>query len=169
MAAHVSRQRKCIEWMRKSNYNPWLRSESEEWCSYSDVEAAITEEAYMKKQSKALLVDYHIDFKHSVQISSNNLNNQRPVKRMIKYDRGESLLREERFIPHAVIPSVTFNAGRSWRGRFLDALILHYKFSRIKPLDNSTVRQIMVEKAAKGIIIEAKKAGKQKEGECMIQ
>ena len=169
MSTHAPRQRKSIEWMWKSNTVPWSHSEPKEWCSYSDVETAIIEEAFNKKQFEALLDDYHIDFKHSLQISNNNLNNQRPVKRITKYDRGESSLREERFMPHAVTPSTSFNAGGSWRGRFLYALIQHYNLSHIKPLDNGATRRMMVEKAAEGIIIEAKKEGKQKEGEWMAE
>jgi hypothetical protein len=169
MSTHPRPQRKCIVWMWKSNTDPWLHSEPEEWCSYSDVETAIIEEAYNKKQSEALLDNYHIDFKHSLQISNINLNNQRPVKRISKYDREESSLREERFMPHAVIPSTSFNAGCSWRGRFLYALIQHYNLSHIKPLDNGATRRMMVEKAAEGISIEAKKEGKQNVGEWMAE
>lgn len=113
MAVYTYRQREYIEWMWKSNANPWSHSEPEEWCSYSDIEIAIIEEAYNKKESEVFLDDYYIDFKHSVQISNNNFNNQRPVKRMTKCNQEESNLRNERFMPHAVIPAASFNAGNS--------------------------------------------------------
>ena len=58
----VSSSLKHIEWMWQSNTNPWSKSEPEEWSHYSDLQNLIIEEAFSKKQTKAMLDGYHIDF-----------------------------------------------------------------------------------------------------------
>ncbi len=110
--AHVSSLTR-IEWMWKSNPEPWNSAQKEEWRSYSDVETAIIEEAYQKKLPEALIDNYHINFKQSVQILNSNENNQRPVKRV---ERGRSTsqvrLREARFMPNPIHPSTPFAEHR---------------------------------------------------------
>jgi hypothetical protein len=95
-----------IEWMWKTNADPWFSLAGDEWSSYSDVETATIEEAFEKKLPEVLTDDYHIDFKHSVQISNKNENNQRPVKR-ISRERSTSL-REARFMPNPIHSSTPF-------------------------------------------------------------
>ncbi len=69
MACAASRRQR-IQWMWKSNANPFSLTEPDQWSAYSDVETRMIEEAFQKKQTEALLDDYHIDFKQLVQISN---------------------------------------------------------------------------------------------------
>ena len=46
--------RNRVEWMWKSNADPWTSSQKEEWRTYSDVETAIIEQAYQAKLSEAI-------------------------------------------------------------------------------------------------------------------
>ena len=55
------------------------------WTNYSDIETAIIEEAFVNKEEKVILDDYHILFKQSVQISNQNWYYQRSVKRVIGF------------------------------------------------------------------------------------
>jgi hypothetical protein len=54
------------------------------------------EEAYQNKDNEVLLDDYHINFKHMVQISNTNEQKQRPIKRMIRERQERVCLRSDR-------------------------------------------------------------------------
>jgi hypothetical protein len=158
--------------MWKSNANPFSLTEPDEWSAYSDVETRMIEEAFQKKQTEALLDDYHINFKQLVQISNNNVEKQRPVKRMVN-ENAETRLREERFMPSSLLPLSPFSDGDLYFSTFVRATVKHFKISTYidthRLFDDDFVRQMMVEKAAEGLIIEGKKVGKQKEGEWMAR
>jgi len=163
--AHASLHTQRIEWMWESNINPWSQSKSAKWRSYSDVETAIIEEAYTGKLPEALLDDYHIDFEQCVQTSNNNVNDRRPVKRMVN-ERVDARLREERFMPNPIVPSASFTHSDS--RLFIYSTLIHFNLPLIGPLDDTNLR-MMVANAAEGLIVEGKKVGKQKEGEWMAR
>ena len=75
------------EWMWRSNPNPFLTDEPEEWRSYSEEESKIIEAAYMQEERQVKLENYKIDFTHFVQVSLTDRNRQRPVKR-VEHDKG---------------------------------------------------------------------------------
>jgi hypothetical protein len=164
--------RQRIQWMWKSNVNPFSLTEPDEWNTYSDVETRMIEEAFQKKQTEALLDGYHINFKQLVQISNNNMEKQRLVKRVVN-EHAETRLREERFMPSSFLPSSPFGDGDLYLSAFVRATVKHFKVSTYidenLPFNHDLVRQMMVEKAAEGLILEGKKAGKQKEGEWMAR
>jgi hypothetical protein len=155
--------------MWKSNEDPWNSSQKEEWRSYSDAETAIIEEAYQKKLSEALIDDYHINFKNSVQISNSNEHNQRPVKRV---ERGRSTsdpkLREARFMPSPIHPSAPFTEQKFFLG-FIGEIFAMFGVSDSEALAEPANRRLMIKKAAEGIITEGKLLGKQKEAEWIAQ
>ena len=61
-----------IQWMWNSSEDPFSKSEPIDWVPYCDIENMIIEKAYTANKSYAMLDGYHIDFKHSVQISNND-------------------------------------------------------------------------------------------------
>ena len=167
MASVASRNR--VEWMWKSNGDPWNSSQKEEWRSYSDVETGIIEEAYQEKLPEALIDDYHIDLKRSVQISNSNESNQRPIKRVSR-DRStsEPRLREERFMTNPIHPAAPFAEQRFLLGVFGE-LFKIFGVDGTAALTEPAKRQEVIKKAAEGIIIEGKLVGKQKEAEWLAQ
>ncbi|CAM2717610.1 unnamed protein product [Rotaria socialis] len=142
------------------------RKDPTEWRAYSDIETIIIEEAYQKKQSEALLDDYHINLKRLLQVSNQNHTDQCSVQRVIK-QRTDSRLREERFMPDPILPSKGFTDARH-RASFLDAAGQCLNLSVLKVSDDTFVT-MLVEKAAEGILSEAKKVGKEKEGQWMAE
>lgn len=158
-----------VEWMWKSNADPWNSSQKEEWSSYSDVETAIIEEAYQKKLPEVLIDDHHIDFKKSIQISNSNENHQRPIKR-ISRDRSacEPRLREARFIPNPIHPSTPF-ADQVFLLRFFGEIFKNFGVNDTTELSKPANRRLLIQKAAEGIIVEGKLVGKQKEAEWIAQ
>lgn len=169
MAAARSPTAAGIQWMWKSNADPWSSSQKEEWRAYSDVETAIIEEAFQKKLSEVLLDDYHISLKNSTQISNSNANSQRPIKRV---ERGqtssEPRLREARFMPNPIHPAMPFAEQRFFLG-FMGEIFKMFDVNDTNALNTPAVRRIMITKAAEGIIAEGKLLGKQKEAEWMAQ
>ena len=167
MASMSARTR--VEWMWKSNADPWNSAQKEEWCSYSDVETAIIEQAYQAKLSAAMIDDYHIDFKKSLQISNSNASNQRPVKRL---ERGktasEMRLREARFMPTPIHPATPFTDQTFFLG-YVGEIFNMFNVNDGKALKQPNNRRLLIEKAAQGIITEGKLVGKQKEAEWMAQ
>ena len=157
----VSTTRQRIEWMWKSNINPWLHSEPDEWSFYSDVDSAIIEEAFQENQYEILLDDYHINLNHFVQISNNDEKNQRPVKRMI--NQSDRRLRQERFLANIIQPSAHFiDTGSLYFTRKVEQ---YYNFSSAcESWDHDTL-QMLIEKAAEGFILEGKLTGQQRQGE----
>lgn len=158
-----------VQWMWKSNSDPWNSTQKEEWRSYSDVETAIIEQAYQAKSSEVLIDDYHINFKKSVQISNSNTTNQRPIKR---FDRSRSTaslrLREARFMPTPIHPATPFADQVFFLG-FVGEIFNMFGVNESNALNEPVNRRRMIEKAAEGIIAEGKLVGKQKEAEWMAQ
>lgn len=158
-----------IQWMWKSNVEPWVSNTAEDWSSFSDVETAIIEEAYKNKLPEAIIDDYHINFKHFIQISNKDESKQRPVKRVDSSTSTYQVrVRETRFMPNPTNPSVLSTQAESLLGfakEFHESFDLFDDSSLRKPAN----RCMVVEKAAEGIIIEGKMAGKQKEAELMAQ
>ncbi|CAF1445002.1 unnamed protein product, partial [Rotaria sp. Silwood1] len=96
-----------VEWMWQSNPKPWSTTEKPEWSHYSDVEDLIIEEAFLNNQTHAILDGHCIDVKHLVQISDNDKNKQRPVKRLV-CKKEETRLRQDRFLPDPIAPKRPF-------------------------------------------------------------
>ena len=154
---------KCVEWMWQSNSNPWSKSETPTWSHYSDIENIIMEEAYLKKETTAVLDDYYIDFKKELQISNTDSYKQRPVKRMER-KREDKHLREERFVDLPV------STGRSFGGQYgwVSPFIIEFRRSlKLKPEQLPSTQPdlvpMLVDKAAEGIIEEGKHIRKKAE------
>jgi NAD:arginine ADP-ribosyltransferase/WWE domain len=154
---------KHIEWMWKSNLDPWSKTEPEEWSHYSDAENLIIEEAYSSKQPTVLIDDYCIDFKHDVQISSDDPNNQRSVKRVVR-NREDKHLREERFVDAPINPKRPYGGQYGWVSPFMVEVRRHLGLKPEQlPSKNSKLIPILVNKAAAGIIEEGQQIGKRRE------
>ncbi|CAF4950682.1 unnamed protein product, partial [Rotaria socialis] len=76
--------------------NSSVASQSIEWSRYSDVENRIIEEAFRARLPIATLDDVYIDFENDIQVSNNDINDQKPIQRQIRR-RTDTHLREERF------------------------------------------------------------------------
>src|SRR3984957_6304321 len=144
-----------FEWMWQSNPDPGSKSQPAEWSHYSDVENLIIEEAFSTKQTHAMLDDYSIDFKHSVQISNNDDNQQRPVKRLV-CKREDKHLREERFMPDPIAPKRPFGGQYGWISPFILEVRkdLNVESTEQLPSRDEKIVPMIVEKAALGIIKE---------------
>ncbi len=169
MAQGSRYSRTRIEWLWKSNKDPWSSTEPEEWSNFSDVESAIIEDAFQKKLSDVLIDNYHIDLKRSLQISNNNENHQRPIKRVDKTMSTTGIrLREARFMPNPINPSTPFTAQTNLL-MFVNEFFKHYDIMNDSSLENPNNRRMVVEKAAEGVIIEGKLVGNQKEAEWIAE
>ncbi|CAF1302510.1 unnamed protein product [Rotaria sordida] len=146
--------------MYESSRNP------REWRSYSDIETAIIEEQYQKKQPEALLDDYRVNFKHFIQLSNHNEKDQCPVRHIIKR-RTDNRLREARFMPDPVLLSQSFTDARH-RASFLDTAGQFFNLSVATP-SNGIPQDTLVERAAEDIVIEAREVRKEKEGKWMAE
>lgn len=156
---------KHIEWMWQSNANPWSKSEPPEWSHYSDVENLIIEEAFSKKQPKAMLDGYYIDFTHNVQISSADNEKQRPVKRLVR-KREDKHLREARFMDAPIASGRSFGGQYGWISPFIVEVRRDLRLKKKElPSKNKDLVPILVEKAARGIIEEGKQIKKEREAE----
>ncbi|CAF4795040.1 unnamed protein product [Rotaria sp. Silwood1] len=158
---------KQVEWMWKSNPNPWSESESAIWSHYSDVENLIIEEAFTDQQSLALLDDYCIDFQKNLQVSNIDGNKRRPVKRVVR-KREDKHLREERFVDLPVSTARSFGGQYGWMSPFVVEVRrdLDLKIDEL-PSKKPTMVPMLVEKAARGIIEEGKYLKKEREAEKM--
>ena len=154
---------KHVEWMWKSNPDPWSKTEPEEWSHYSDVENLIIEGAFSAKEPKVLIDDYCIDFDQQVQISNYDPNKQRPVKRMVR-NREDKHLREERFVDAPIHGKRPFGGEYGWVSPFIIEVrrYLGLKPEQLPSKDGSLI-PILVEKAARGIIEEGKQIGRPRE------
>ncbi|CAF1984890.1 unnamed protein product [Rotaria magnacalcarata] len=162
-----------IEWLWQSNALPFCLAEPAEWQKYTDVETEIIEEAFQQGLPEVLLDDYHIVFARSMQISNNDEKKQRPVKRVVdrNKDEREKRVRAERFLEDSVLPS---NSFINWQIEpttpdFVQEACSHYGVRWEKGITCQSVLEMWIEKAAEGFIIEAKKVGKQREGEWMAK
>lgn len=70
-----------VEWMWRSNLNPFSKSEPEEWSSYSEQESELIEKAHASGVHDIHLKNYLIDFSLMMQVSLNDPSKQRPIRR----------------------------------------------------------------------------------------
>ncbi|CAF0822864.1 unnamed protein product [Adineta ricciae] len=156
---------KTVEWMWQSNSNPWSDEQAAEWSHYSDVENLIIEKAFSNKQQRAELDEYYIDFTDNVQVSNSDSNKKRPVKRIIR-KRDDKHLREARFMDLPIASERSFGGQYGFVSPFVIEI---RRYLKLDPFDlPSTKPEIipdLVEKAAKGIIMEGKNIRKQREAE----
>jgi hypothetical protein len=165
----AQRSRARIEWIWKSNKDPWSINEPEEWTNFSDVETAIIEEAFQKKLPEVLIDNYHINLKRCLQISNNNESHQRPIRRVDKTNSTtETRLREARFMPNPINPSTPFTSQTNLL-QFVGEFLTHYNLFEDSSLKDPNNRRMVIEKAAEGLIIEGKLVGNQKEAEWMAE
>ena len=149
-----------IQWMWISSENPFSTSEPIEWVPYSDIENMIIEKAFTAGKSYAMLDGYHIDFKHSVQVSNSDGSKQRPVKRMVQ-NRSDHQVREERFTYTLISPTRPFAGLYGWISPFIRAVVKDLKITQEQlPSKDKTTVPMIVEKAALGILEEGKNVGK---------
>ncbi|CAF1397234.1 unnamed protein product [Rotaria magnacalcarata] len=154
-----------VQWMWNANPDPFSKSQKVEWRRYSDVENMIIEKAFTTDVTNAIFDDYHIDFKHGVQISNNDAHKQRPMKRMV-CGKDDKALREERFLPNPVAPDRPFGGQYGFISPFIKEVVKDLNLSRKQlPSKDKSVVPMVVEKAALGIIEEGKKLGKKHEAE----
>ena len=156
-----------IEWMWKSNPDPWSETQTSAWSYYSDVENIIIERAFSNQQPRAILDGYCIDFKHWMQIADNDPNKQRSVRRIV-CNRDDQRLREERFMPDPIAPKRPFGGQYGWVSPFIIEVRKSLNLRRNQsPSKDKTIVPMIVEKAASGIIEEGTMLGIRREGEEM--
>ena len=149
--------------MWQSNSDPWSKSETPTWNHYSDIENIIMEEAYLKKETTAVLDDYYIDFKKKLQISNTDSYKQRPVKRMER-KREDKHLREERFVDLPVSTGRSFGGQYGWVSPFISEFRRSLKLEPEQlPSTQPDLIPMLVDKAAEGIIEEGKRIRKKEE------
>ena len=154
-----------IEWMWNANKDPFLKTNSVEWRHYSDVENIIIEEAFTAGETHALFDDYHIDFKHKLQISNDDANKQRPVKRTVR-GKNDLRLREERFLPNPIALDLPFGGQYGFIPPFIKEVVKHLNLTKDHlPSKDETVVPMILEQAVLGIVEEGKKLGKRREAE----
>ena len=93
------------EWMWKSNLNPFSTSEVAEWCSYSEEDGEIIENAYRNRDRFAYLTNYTIDLKQREQILNKNDAKRRPVKRVV-HNKGKKTLKRRLTFDQVITRSV---------------------------------------------------------------
>ncbi|CAF4979623.1 unnamed protein product [Rotaria sp. Silwood1] len=166
-ASATSSRSTRVEWMWKSNSDPWSKTEEPKWQRYSDVENMIIEKAYSTGQTHAILDGYCVDFKHLVQISDSHKKKQRPVKRTDGKTDGQRV-REERFMPDPIAPKRPFGGEYGWVSPFIKE-VRKYLNLRIDqwPSKDENIVPMIVENAAHGIIEEGKLIGKRRVAETM--
>ncbi|CAF3449483.1 unnamed protein product [Rotaria socialis] len=148
-----------MEWMWRSNSDPLCESQVAEWKRFSDVENLIIEEAFKAKQSEVLLDDFCIDFKQSVQISTNDKSSQRCIKRQVN-KRDNTNLREDRFMPDPISPKRSFGGQYGWISPFIQETLIYLGLEDVTlPSQDDPIIPIIVEKAALGIIEEGNTLG----------
>lgn len=157
------------QWMWNSNLDPFSKSEPSNWCSYSDIENMIIEEAFTAGKTHVLLDDYTIDLEKKLQIYNNHIQKQRPVQR-VECDKVNKCLRENRFIPNPIAPDRPFSDQYGFISPFIIEVVKYLKLTKEQlPSKNESIVPMIVEKAALGIIEEGKKIGKRIEGERMAE
>jgi hypothetical protein len=156
-----------VEWIWKSNPNPFDKTQQAEWKHYSDVESCIIEKAWAAGQTQVIIDDYIIDFETGRQTSRTDSYKQRPVKRFIR-NRNEKRIRESRFTDLPVSVGKSSGGQYGWISPFIVEVRRRFKLGDAKlPSKNPELIPGLVEKAAQGIIEEGQKIGKVKEAEGM--
>ena len=157
-----------VEWMWRSDPDPFSSKKHAEWRHYSDVENLIIEKAFENKEPKAKLDGYYIDLKKYLQISNSDQYKQRHVKRIVGKTEV-AYLREARFMD---LPMGT----RSFAGQYgwISAFVVEVRKDMGLKIDElpskkSTMIPMMVEKAADGIIEEGKYLGHERKAKHMAE
>lgn len=164
MATPVTHTSKVVEWMWKSNADPWSKTQPEKWSHYSDVENMMIEEAYSKDEAIIKFDGYYIDFKAQVQISSGNHHQQRPIKRFVRTHEDKHL-REERFMDLPVSVVRPSGGQYGWISPFIVEIRIALKLEKDQlPSKNPELIPMLVERAAVGIAEEGKKLNREREG-----
>jgi len=137
-------------WMWKSNSNPYVNKESEQWTNYSEVECEVLEDAYQQQQKTVELDNYIIDLEKNVQINKHEKTKERPIRRIL-IDPSVRHLREERFsIPQKPVKSDSDQ-------QHFSELIAEWLLKNKKDKDNHPE---WVEQAANGIYQEGLSLGR---------
>lgn len=164
-----SRQRgPKVQWMWKSNKDPWSTIEPEEWKNFSDVENMIIEEASSENADNVVLDDYHVNLKNHVQISNYDSSKQRPVKRQVLGEDHELPLRQSRFTFNPVVLKSSFKEEHVLAGR---SVFMKAALSKLDiPAEHVADRlPEIVELAALGIVAEGALHGKKCEAKWMAE
>jgi hypothetical protein len=158
-----------VEWMWQSNLDPWLKTQMPEWNHYSDVENIIIEKAFSTDETHVIIDGYCIDFEHHVQISDNDRNKQRPVKRLV-CKREDKHLREARFMPDPIAPKQPFGGQYGWISPFIIEVrkSLNLRVDQL-PSKDETIVPMILERAVLGILEEGKIIGRQLEAKEMAE
>jgi hypothetical protein len=145
------------QWMWQSNSNPLSTTQTPEWSCYSEVDNIIIEEAYRTKKKQAILDHYYLNFSQMVQIASNDNKKRRPVKRVMQNSASRDDVHNSRFVP----TPVPVKASATHRpGAFGDFIWEAYLLGQWRDVP----QEILVKRAAQGIIEESKEIGKRTEG-----
>ena len=114
-----SNSEKSVEWhFWQSNPNPWSKPKSVKWSQYSDVQNLVIEEAFCNKKLKVELDDYDIDFEQDVQISKEDENKQRPIKRTMR-KREDKHFREECSVIDPIAAKSPVGEQYGWASPFI--------------------------------------------------
>lgn len=107
----------CVTWMWKSNNDPFDCKQSGKWSVYSAAISANIELAY-KCHAPEIYIDEHykIDFKKMLQVCTDDIHRQRPVKRCVLSDPDDDHIdwRRERFafeLDHQIVDGLQANIG----------------------------------------------------------
>lgn len=156
-------------WEWKSNPDPWSTSHPAEWTLYTCIENEMMEEMFSANEPYAYLDEFYIDFKRKVQISSNNVHKQRPIRRMVVEKMSTVPLRETRFSPNPLTTTTAFSDMNDAR-RSIDIVeqaIGATLFTGSN--DDFTITPDYVERAAKGIVQEGTLIGRKREAEWLAK
>lgn len=154
-----------VQWMWNASKNPFSNPELVNWCPYSDIENMIIEEAYIAKVKHVQLDDYYIDIANNRQISTHDVNKQRPVIRIV-CDKNHTRLRSERFVSNLIAFDRSDGDLYGFIPLFIKEVVKHLNLTREQlPSKNETIVPSIVEKAALGIFEEGKILRKQREAE----
>jgi hypothetical protein len=165
-SAHIDSS-SCSEWTWLPDSNISAASQSIEWSRYSDVENRIIEEAFRAGLPIATLDDVYIDFENSIQVSNNDINDQRPIQRQVRH-KTDTHLREERFTINPIPAKNPFSGLNGWTSDFIVHAKKELKLKKDQlPSNSPRIIPMLVEKAAQGIIEEGKNADKTREAEWM--
>ncbi len=152
MASVITRSPILVEWMWLSDANSSSTSESVEWNHYSDVENSIIEEAFSAGKAIATLDDVYTDFEHNIQVSDNDIVEQRPIQRQMR-TRKETYLREERFMANPTPSKNPFSCLHGWVSDFVLEVKKDLKLKKEQlPSNDPNIVPEIVEKAAHVII-----------------
>lgn len=158
-----------IQWMWMSNAAPLSAFQPAEWFPYSDIENTIIETAYNAGKTYAMLDDYEIDFKCSVQISNKDENERHSIKRCIQ-NKNDHRIREERFTYIPISPKRPFGDLYGWISPFIKETARQRNISRYQlPSKNEAIVPMLVELAALGIIKEGLELGKARQATQIAQ